>query len=97
MFCEDVVDCRLEVLCELCYVVVRSSVDVDDGVDGVCFAFCLVDLEDDGCCLGDDDVEEADMHRCFVVDCYVGDVFVFVIVSVDGEAVWVNVDIEVGV
>ena len=62
MFCEDVVDCCLKVLCELCYVVMRSSVDVNNGVDGVCFSFCLVDLEDDGCCLGDDNVEEADMH-----------------------------------
>ena len=62
MFCEDVVDCCLKVLCELCYAVARSSVDVDDGVDGVCFSLCLVDLKGDGCCMGDDNVEEADMY-----------------------------------
>ena len=93
MFCEDVVDCCLEVLCKM-WVVVWSSVDVDDGVGGVCLVFGLVDLEDDGCCLGDGDVvEEADVEGLFVVNCHVVDVFV--IVSVDGVAVFIDVSWKV--
>lgn len=53
--CEDVIDCCFEILWEL-WVRERSSVDVDDGMDWVCFSFGAVYLEDDCCCLGDVDV-----------------------------------------
>jgi len=62
VFCEDFADRCLEVLRKL-WVVVWSSVDVDDGVGGVCFVFGLVNLEDESCCLGDGDVSRKLMWR----------------------------------
>jgi hypothetical protein len=55
MFCEDFFYGYIEILCKV-RVVVWSSVDINDGVDGVCLSRGFVDLENDCCCLGDGDI-----------------------------------------
>lgn len=94
MFCEDSFDCCIKVFVKK-WIVVRSSVDVDDGVDWIGFSISSVDLKDDCRCLGDADVvKEADVEVLFVVDGNVvgvfGDVAVYwvaILVGVFGEFV----------
>ena len=50
--CEDLAVCCFEILWEL-WIIVCSSVDIDNGVHWVGFSFGAVDLEDDCCCFGD--------------------------------------------
>lgn len=52
VFCEDFVNRCLEIFVE-CWVPNGSAVDVDDGVDWVGSLFSVMDLDNDGCCLGD--------------------------------------------
>ena len=85
---DDFLQGVVEVLCEE-WVVVWSSVFVNDGVNWVSFSVGGVDLSDDCCCLGSAVVEVADVEVFLVVD---GEaMFMLVGVAFDWVAVLVDI------